>query len=101
MEVRRGSCTLTLDTDSRRQVLKARAAFLSNYEVYSLLKEMETKQIDQTRAFMAIKKEENLEDQYKGPNFVVPEEVAENVRTIQVEVCCKLVFFLINLSLLL
>jgi hypothetical protein len=47
---------------------------------------METKQLEQTRALMAIKKEENLEDQYKGPNFVVPEEVAENVRTIQVEV---------------
>ncbi|CAG8714539.1 10848_t:CDS:2, partial [Acaulospora colombiana] len=66
-------------------VLKARAAFLSNYEVYALLKEMEGKQLEQTRAFMATKKEENLEDQYKGPNYVVPEDVAENVRTIQVE----------------
>jgi hypothetical protein len=76
-------------------VLKARSAFLSNYEVYALLKEMESKQLEQTRAFMAIKKEENLEDQYKGPNFVVPEEVAENVRTIQVEVntCSYVSFF--------
>jgi hypothetical protein len=47
---------------------------------------MEGKQLEQTRAFMATKKEENLEDQYKGPNYVVPEDVAENVRTIQVEV---------------
>jgi hypothetical protein len=67
-------------------VLKSRGAFLSNYEVYALLQEMEKKQLEQTRALMAIKKEENLEDQYKGPNFVIPEEVAENVRTIQVEV---------------
>ncbi|KIM24652.1 hypothetical protein M408DRAFT_229736 [Serendipita vermifera MAFF 305830] len=67
------------------EVLKARSAFLSNYEVYALLQEMEHKQLEQTRAIMATKKEENLEDQYKGPNYVVPEEVAENVRSIQVE----------------
>jgi len=59
---------------------------LSNYEVRSLLKEMEHKQLEQTRAIMATKKEESLEDQYKGPNYVVPEDVAENVRSIQVEV---------------
>ena len=47
---------------------------------------MEHKQLEQTRAIMATKKEENLEDQYKGPNYVVPEDVAENVRSIQVEV---------------
>lgn len=47
---------------------------------------MEHKQLEQTRAIMATKKEENLEDQYKGPNYVVPEEVTENVRSIQVEV---------------
>ncbi|KAG8754902.1 hypothetical protein FRC14_004536 [Serendipita sp. 396] len=67
------------------EIIKPRTAFLSNYEVYSLLKEMESKQLEQTRAIMATKKEENLEDLYKGPNYVVPEEVAENVRTIQVE----------------
>lgn len=47
---------------------------------------MEAKQLEQTRAIMATKKEENIEDLYKGPNYVVPEEVSENVRTIQVEV---------------
>ncbi|CAG7852235.1 SubName: Full=Uncharacterized protein {ECO:0000313/EMBL:CCA67618.1} [Serendipita indica DSM 11827] len=67
------------------EIIKARAAFLSNYEVYSLLQEMEAKQLEQTRAIMATKKEENSEDLYKGPNYVVPEEVSENVRTIQVE----------------
>lgn len=47
---------------------------------------MQKKQLEQTRAIMATKKEENVDEQYKGPNYVVPEEVAENVRTIQVEV---------------
>ena len=51
-----------------------------------MLQEMEAKQLEQTRAIMATKKEENVEDLYKGPNYVVPEEVSENVRTIQVEV---------------
>lgn len=72
-------------------MVKARSAFLSNYEVYTLLQEMEHKQLEQTRAIMATKKEENLEDQYKGPNYVVPEEVAENVRSIQVEVSQSLI----------
>jgi hypothetical protein len=69
---------------------------LSNYEVYSLLQEMEHKQLEQTRAIMATKKEENLEDQYNGPNYVVPEEVAENVRSIQVEVSQSTIVFLSN-----
>jgi hypothetical protein len=54
---------------------------------------MEHKQLEQTRAIMATKKEENLEDQYKGPNYVVPEEVTENVRSIQVEVSQSTIFF--------
>jgi hypothetical protein len=69
------------------QVLKTRAAFLSNFEVYSLLQDLEQKQLEETRAALATKREEHSGDLYKGAvNHVRHEEPAENVRTIQLEV---------------
>ena len=69
------------------QVLKPRAAFLSNFEVYSLLQDLEQKQLEETRAALAIKREEHSDDPSKGAiNPVRAEEPAENVRTIQLEV---------------
>ena len=69
------------------QVLKPRAAFLSNFEVYSLLQDLEQKQLEETRAALATKREEQSDDLSKGTaNHMRLEEPAENVRTIQLEV---------------
>lgn len=69
------------------QILKPRAAFLSNFEVYSLLQDLEQKQLEETRAALATKREEHSDDPSKGiVNYVRLEEPAENVRTIQLEV---------------
>ncbi len=69
------------------QVLKPRAAFLSNFEVYSLLQDLEQKQLEETRAAQATKREEHSDDPSKGTaNYMRLEEPAENVRTIQLEV---------------
>lgn len=69
------------------QVLKPRAAFLSNFEVYSLLQDLEQKQLEETRAALATKREEHSDDPSKGAaSYVRHDEPAENVRTIQLEV---------------
>ena len=69
------------------QVLRPRAAFLSNFEVYSLLQDLEQKQLEETRAALATKREEHSDDLSKGTvNYVWLEEPAENARTIQLEV---------------
>ena len=71
-------------------MIKARSAFLSNYEVYTLLQDLDKQYLDQARAALAVKREEPSDDIYKGvPNYVRPEEPAENVRTVQLEVHCR------------
>ena len=60
---------------------------MSNFEVYSLLQDLEQKQLEETRATLATKREEYSDDPHKGAgNYVRLEEPAENVRTIQLEV---------------
>lgn len=55
--------------------------------MYSLLQGLEQKQLEETRAALATKREENSDDPSKGTvNYVRLEEPAENVRTIQLEV---------------
>ena len=70
------------------QVVNARSALLSNFEVLTLLKELESDQLARTKTALRIKKEE----EQSGPNDVkvshqTMEEVSENLRTVEFEVC--------------
>lgn len=70
---------------SIRQVVQARSALLSNFEVRSLLQELENEHIVRTKTAVRIKKEEEV----NGVNSSIrPEgvEISENLRTIEVEV---------------
>ncbi len=92
---------------SKPQVVSARSALLSNFEVLSLLRELEASQLVQTKIALRIKKEEDeriaaaalSSKKGKGKEReVVPppsttvlqapiEEVSENLRTVEFEVC--------------
>lgn len=63
------------------EVLNARSALLSNYEVLSLLRELDTKHIEKTRLELKKIKEEPGS---KAP-LIPPSEVSENLRTVEVE----------------
>ena len=68
-----------------RQVLNQRAALLSNYEVLTLLKELESDHLARTKTALRIKKEEEaagLPPKHQAP----PDDVCENLRTVEVEV---------------
>ena len=68
-----------------RQVLNQRAALLSNYEVLTLLKELESDHLARTKTALRIKKEEEaagLPPRHQAP----PDDVCENLRTVEVEV---------------
>lgn len=94
---------------SKLQVVSARSALLSNYEVLSLLRELETTQLAQTKIALRVKKEEDeriaaaaLSKKGKGkekevvaPSTVLQtpiEEVSENLRTVEFEVrICRII----------
>ena len=66
------------------QVVNQRSALLSNYEVLTLLKDLESDHLAKTRTALRIKKEEEAAGL---PRSHAPqEEVLENLRTIEVEV---------------
>ena len=68
-----------------QQVLNQRAALLSNYEVLTLLKELESDHLARTKTALRIKKEEEaagLPPKHQAP----PDDVCENLRTVEVEV---------------
>jgi|SRR5712671_311566 len=73
-----------------QQVLDPRAAFLSNYEVLQLLRELEADHIARTRTAQRLKKEEEDAAAATGHppplNHDPPLIVSENLRTIEVEV---------------
>lgn len=71
--------------------MSARAALLSNFEVLSLLRELENDHIEQTRAARA-KKEEDPKAQSAGGATGI--EVSENLRTIEVEVRSHILYHL-------
>ena len=67
------------------QVLNQRSALLSNYEVLALLKELESDHLARTRTALRIKKEDEaagLAPKHQAP----PDDVCENLRTVEVEV---------------
>ncbi|KAI0763527.1 HRDC-like protein [Trametes elegans] len=66
------------------EVLNHRSALLSNYEVLSLLKELESDHLARTKTALRIKKEEEaagLPPKHLAP----PDDVCENLRTVEVE----------------
>jgi hypothetical protein len=70
-------------------VVNPRAALLSNYEVLSLLRELESDNLLRTKAALRIKKEEEAAN--GAGNSMPPAgnphlEASENLRTIEVEV---------------
>ena len=70
-------------------MINARSALLSNFEVLSLLRELEIEQLAETRAALAVKKEqgENGQPDWKTlPNQPPTPEVCENLRTVEFEV---------------
>lgn len=69
------------------QVVNPRSALLSNFEVLTLLRELESDHLAKTRTALRIKKEEEAAGS-PNKNHVVKEEVLQNLRTIEIEVCC-------------
>jgi len=64
------------------EVINQRAALLSNYEVLTLLRELESDHLARTKTALRIKKEE----EQSGMKIHAPqEEICENLRTIEVE----------------
>ncbi|KAF9453169.1 hypothetical protein P691DRAFT_755807 [Macrolepiota fuliginosa MF-IS2] len=66
------------------EVLNGRSALLSNYEVLTLLKELENDHLARSKAAMRIKKEEEVASGQHTHTDVLP-DISENLRTIQVE----------------
>jgi hypothetical protein len=65
--------------------VEARSALLSNYEVLTLLKELEREQVGKAKANFLVKKEQSANDESRV-DIMPEEEVAENLRTIEYEV---------------
>ncbi|KAI0718165.1 HRDC-like protein [Cerioporus squamosus] len=66
------------------EVLNQRSALLSNYEVLTLLRELESDHLARTKTALRIKKEEEaagLPPRQQAP----PDDVCENLRTVEVE----------------
>ena len=70
------------------QVVNSRSALLSNYEVLTLLRELESDHLAKARTALRIKKEEEATGS-TTKHHVVQEEVCENLRTMEVEVITK------------
>lgn len=71
------------------QVLNASSALLSNYEVLTLLRELDSDHIARTKTAIRIKKEEDSAGHTTGRGGYDPttDDVSENLRTVEVEVC--------------
>ena len=68
------------------KVLNSRAALLSNYEVYNLLKELESDHLARSKTALRIKKEEEAAGNSNIKSQLLSEDVCEQLRTIEVEV---------------
>ena len=69
------------------QVVNARSALLSNFEVLTLLRELESDHLAQAKTALRVKKE----DEEAGrplSNYISSDQVCENLRTVEVEVPC-------------
>ena len=69
------------------QVIDRRSALLSNFEVLTLLRELESDHLAKARTALKIKKEEEAAGSSSTRVHTASEEVLENLRTIEVEVC--------------
>ncbi|THH27654.1 hypothetical protein EUX98_g6534 [Antrodiella citrinella] len=67
------------------EVVNQRAALLCNYEVLTLLRTLESDYIAKTRTALRIKKEEEAAGTSSSRQHMAPEEVLENLRTMEVE----------------
>ena len=70
------------------QVLNPRSALLSNYEVLTLLRELDSDHLARTKTAIRIKKEEDSSGNVIGRGGYDPttDDVSENLRTVEVEV---------------
>ena len=75
-----------LRSQTSPQVINHRSALLSNFEVLTLLRELESDHLAKTRNALRIKKEEEAAGTSAARNHVPEEEVLENLRTVEVEV---------------
>ena len=73
-------------TPTSPQVLNPRAALLSNFEVLTLLRELEHDHLQRTKTALRIKKEEDNITSNTGSKDPTIEDVCENLRTVAVEV---------------
>ncbi|KAI1788845.1 RNA polymerase Rpb4-domain-containing protein [Ganoderma leucocontextum] len=73
-----------LQFDPREQVLNQRSALLSNYEVLTLLRELESDHLARTKTAIRIKKEEEAAG-LPPKHQALSEDVCENLRTVEVE----------------
>lgn len=78
--------TYSSNASVRLQVLNSRAALLSNYEVYNLLRELESDHLARSKTALRIKKEEEAAGNGHIKSQLLSEDVSENLRTIEVEV---------------
>ncbi|KAJ3481710.1 hypothetical protein NLI96_g7479 [Meripilus lineatus] len=67
------------------EVVNKQSALLSNFEVLSLLRELEGDHLARTRTALRIKKEEEAAGLASSKSHAPPEEVLENLRTVEVE----------------
>ncbi|TCD65826.1 hypothetical protein EIP91_002176 [Steccherinum ochraceum] len=67
------------------EVVNQRAALLCNYEVLTLLRTLESDHLAKTRTALRIKKEEEAAGVASSRQHMPPEEVLENLRTVEVE----------------
>ncbi|KIJ54525.1 hypothetical protein M422DRAFT_220793 [Sphaerobolus stellatus SS14] len=74
------------------EILNPRSALLSNFEVLTLLRELEAEQLAESRAALAVKKERENDqvDLRNQPNLPPIPEASENLRTVQVEAIAHL-----------
>ncbi|KAI6132488.1 RNA polymerase Rpb4-domain-containing protein [Pisolithus croceorrhizus] len=68
---------------SYSQVVNSRAALLSNFEVLTLLRELDSKHVARTKAAVRTKKEEDAAGKPTQDSHI--EEVSENLRTVELE----------------
>lgn len=66
-------------------MVNARSALLSNFEVLTLLRELESDHLAQTKIALRIKKEDE-EAGRPANNYASAEQVSENLRTVEIEV---------------
>jgi len=66
-----------------KQVVNARSALLSNFEVLNLLRELDAEHIARTKTAIRVKKEEEAAG--KNSHDTQTEEISENLRTVELE----------------